>query len=866
MKIGFIPSARKRLTHSPQRRGNIEHRTLNSEHRTTLTPTLSHPMGEAEEAEGRRWVRGKGRGSAQTNTCCFIITILFLAMSAGAADKLQADLTPLVLRARNDAPIPIEVRFKWSGTRILEGRLQLELHDGNRVLERYRSGDLALTGGEQTFHMLLPPSLAPFSDSQVEAQMKFITAKETFDLDSSSVFLPTASQRSLVMGWCNPRFAAAGQVSDLEQSLVFERFAPMSSEWARGSILTSLLRLAPEDLPTQPLAYTSYDVMVLTSEAFAEAREGQLKALLRWVKAGGSVCVFAGGGLQPHHLSFLNQLADSFTDGPAFQSGSDGNLLPGQKKISCLYSGVGRSVVVIGNIGTDLPLTSPDWRHAAAFLWKFREQEMNAITQRGHWGTDTDESTNEPQATIDDYASQAQTFQRRIQRSRTSITIEAMDKALTLSDDEKDKVKAALRELDAAMRQIRNVAPAERRNKLLAAREAFDAKLKEILTSDQYNKFRAGYPNRFLARPAPRPQIINNPGVLMASPYESHASLLGAELLGPLMPRTVRLIPFPALLGILGLFLLVIGPADYFVLGWIRRRRYTWILFPATSIGFTLATVLMANHYLGLRDQRRSLIVVDMGNDGTALRWNQYELVFAARDKQAVTDLKDALWTPLNSGGMPYIVGNPRYGYARGYRDTDSETGPPWYEGVLPAHFQTSETLHQWQPKLNRIFSFEAPPAPLLANWREIEGAWPNLQNIRAKLSKTKPFTGDLCVISNSGDVSFDSGAVLRRPQAPAYPDGIAIDPATGQPYVRNYVGGFPGSDPNAILPSAILSQLCLGQSDGLLSLVSQISPAGGRGFEDVSALDPEAGDSALVIVTKVGDDIVVYRRFFHGN
>ena len=145
--------------------------------------------------------------------------------------------------------------------------------------------------------------------------------------------------------------------------------------------------------------------------------------------------------------------------------------------------------------------------------------------------------------------------------------------------------------------------------------------------------------------------------------YSVQPTSLGAELMNLLMPRTVRLIPFSALLGLLGLFLLIIGPADYFVLGFLRRRRLTWVLFPATSIAFTVATVLMANHYLGLRDQRRSLIVVDLAQDGTALRWNRYELIFTARDKQSVTELKDALWAPLKvqsqMPGQAYVSARP---------------------------------------------------------------------------------------------------------------------------------------------------------------------------------------------------------------
>jgi hypothetical protein len=289
----------------------------------------------------------------------------------------------------------------------------------------------------------------------------------------------------------------------------------------------------------------------------------------------------------------------------------------------------------------------------------------------------------------------------------------------------------------------------------------------------------------------------------------------------------------------LGLFLLMIGPADYFVLGWLRRRRYTWILFPAMSIAFMIATVMMANYYLGKRDQRRSLIVVDMGKDGTALRWNRYELVFAARDKQAITELKDALWSPLyfNSMdiGMPYNPGagyNPAYGYNPNYSRRTAgpqrDTGPPWYEGALPVHFRTSESIHQWQPQLNRIFSFEPPPVRAIPNWSAIEQAWPNLEAIRAKLATSK-VDADVCAISGSSSRWANDGGMH-----------IVSDP--------------------------ILGELCHGNATGFLTLVSQVSPTGGGNFEDAQGIDAEAGDSALAIVTQTGDDIIVYRRFFHGK
>jgi hypothetical protein len=698
------------------------------------TFNIQHPTSNIQrKPKTKHWMFGVGCWMLDVLKLILAPLLVFqlLAPGALAADKLSVDLIPLGLRARNGAPITVEARFKWDSTRILEGRLEMEFLEGNRVLGRYRSGELALTGGEQKFRMLLPPTSAPFSDSQVQVQMRFVTAGNVIDVEPSSLFVPTASERSLVVGWCDASTAAGWQHSGIEQNLVFERFAPPSDNVSQRLLMTSVVRLDPEDLPAQPLAYTSFDVVVLTAEAFKQANERQLQALARWVKGGGSACVFVAGGLQPHHIWFLNQLAGSTADGPTFLSDNDGNLLPARKEILSLRSGLGRSVIVPEEIVADLNLNAPACRKAAAFLWKLRSTQAQAIVDSGHWELPANSST-------------------------------------------------------------------------------------------QINVFTRG-----------RQPVRNVPQFAEPLSYSVQPTSLGAELMNQLMPRTVRLIPFSALIGLLVLFLLMIGPVDYFVLGFLRRRRLTWVLFPATSIAFTVATVLMANHYLGLRDQRRSLIVVDLARDGTALRYNRYELIFAARDKQSVTELKDALWAPLDVRNMPGQIYSPyinpynrSYGYSA---DAGREAGPPLYDGVLPVHFQTSEAIRQWQPELNRIFSFEPPPVPTIPDWRAIEEAWPNLQNIRTKLSERKSFSGDLYAISSSNSITADSGS-------------------TG------------------ILPASILAALCVGDSRGLLSLVSQVSPGGGGNFEDMQAMDTETNDSVLAIVTRSGDDIVVYRRFFHGN
>jgi Spy/CpxP family protein refolding chaperone len=71
------------------------------------------------------------------------------------------------------------------------------------------------------------------------------------------------------------------------------------------------------------------------------------------------------------------------------------------------------------------------------------------------------------------------------------ITIEQIDKAVTLTDAEKPKVKVELEAYTKAMTEARAADQSERRTKTTAAREAFSKKMKEILTADQYKKFEA---------------------------------------------------------------------------------------------------------------------------------------------------------------------------------------------------------------------------------------------------------------------------------------------------------------------------------------------------------------------------------------
>src|SRR2546429_987 len=77
-------------------------------------------------------------------------------------------------------------------------------------------------------------------------------------------------------------------------------------------------------------------------------------------------------------------------------------------------------------------------------------------------------------------------------------------------------------------------------------------------------------------------------GIVAGIQGEQFTELTARDLVPSLMPKHVRLVPTGIIVVMFVLFLLAIGPLDYFGLGWLKRRSYTWFTFPAATIGFTV--------------------------------------------------------------------------------------------------------------------------------------------------------------------------------------------------------------------------------------------------------------------------------------
>jgi len=345
--------------------------------------------------------------------------------------------------------------------------------------------------------------------------------------------------------------------------------------------------------------------------------------------------------------------------------------------------------------------------------------------------------------------------------------------------------------------------------------------------------------------PAAPPAIVMRPRPLNAA----------VELSSSLSPKAVRLMPFWLLVVILVAFLIAIGPVDYFVLGFLKRRKLTWVTFPAMAVAATVVIMQLSEHYMGGIDYRTRLTIVDLGQDNTVLRETCCEGVFTARQKIVSTELHNALFGPLTD---PYRTAY----YRPGMRGLDNT---PVFTGRIPGGFVVSQRAEQWALRCNRITSLAptdkstAPPAPgstvgkpLALNWSSI--TWsdltPRARSVRSKLIGEKEFpgfVGSIFVLNR-----YDMRSLYSR-----LPDSN-----------RTYHDSEgPVEPPGGILPGGILREMSVRPQVGLFSIVSQISPNGAANAEDLSLLDPtDANQALLVVIVPKGDDFIAYRRLYYGD
>ena len=168
-------------------------------------------------------------------------------------------------------------------------------------------------------------------------------------------------------------------------------------------------------------------------------------------------------------------------------------------------------------------------------------------------------------------------------------------------------------------------------------------------------------------------------------------------------PEHVEVVPIRIILAVFIVFILMIGPGEWYLLGWLRARRFTWLVFPALAILCTWTMAWISRLYLGSNDVRQHLEIVDVGPGGTTLRRSSFELLFTGATRIVHDETHDALRSALAEW--------------RSSRSPSGNTGTDRvveYHGSLPGHYTVTRTVAQWTPALMRETALSAPPLP----WR----------------------------------------------------------------------------------------------------------------------------------------------------
>lgn len=708
--------------------------------------------------------RAGGIAPAYSVVHCVLLLLLVLpcssmAQSGGGDAKLKGRVFSTTVRKRNAGPVTVIVQFDYSGSKLVEGVIDLALmppnaQPGALPLYSYIGPEVALTTGTQSFRVMLP-SMPQTADGQVMARLTLRTKEGPLDLGVSQISAPDLWTRTFVMAVVEPMAGANPDKGLMQtaQSLRFERFDPDKGNPNVRRVGTAASYMPVEETPQHPLAWCSYDLVVLPGPALALMRERQLDALRRWVEGGGSLCVGIDSGLKDYHRKFLNGLAAGA--GPVVVDKPDGGLAPapGVRDYAMLRPGVGRAVVLLNPPGPEKDGELREWREIAAFAWRVRKEHLAGA-------------------------------------------------------------------LDTGLLPL---------------------------------------------RPPPQPSVANRPS------WEERPTIGGLGPVTPdslqpfitsMLPQTTRLVPFKLVICLLAAFLLIVGPVDYYLLGWMKKRRFTWVTLPLACVGFTVLMVLLANYYMGRNDYHSALTIIDVGADNRPVRRSRIEIAFSGSTTRVRQPVESALFTAVSKPEMLAC------------------------QGRVPAAYEVHQFLRQWEPQANRTMTFDVPTLAHRVNWaafvpQEYESATrTDLGLVRARAELSNKLGGEATVICGGEVMGHSYESLLLTVGSYYYDVGLGgrreLHPITGPGRPVRVAGGIVGQ---TIAPGLSAYEIYARQqahgplpysqpprawSNGLFDFASRLSPSNSPVFEDLLLADPSDSDEWIVcVVFKVSDGYVVYRKVY---
>jgi len=329
-----------------------------------------------------------------------------------------------------------------------------------------------------------------------------------------------------------------------------------------------------------------------------------------------------------------------------------------------------------------------------------------------------------------------------------------------------------------------------------------------------------------------RPTTAAPPQVYPSSSGISSMMSLDDPLTRLLWPEHVEVVPIRVILAVFIIFILMIGPGEWFLLGWLRARRFTWLVFPALAILCTVMMAWISRLYLGSSDVRQRLEIIDVGPGGLTLRRCTFEMLFTGSTRIIGDEVRDALRCAL-----------PEWRIRQAYAADNAPRRVAEYHGGLPGHYTFTQTVAQWSPSLLRETALSATPLP----WSL------DLDAIRTP--------GDVEPIAQKwiAAVADHAAVALLRPKV-----GVAQwgdQEVLGAFQALNALSFYRQNHSSTFMPEGINVHPRQGQ----FALFSRMSPAAGATYDDVPILDSSDPDEfAVICLQRRNGTWWMVRRLFH--
>jgi hypothetical protein len=325
-----------------------------------------------------------------------------------------------------------------------------------------------------------------------------------------------------------------------------------------------------------------------------------------------------------------------------------------------------------------------------------------------------------------------------------------------------------------------------------------------------------------------------------------------------LLPSDVEMVPTWIIGMILMGYVVAIGPGDYFLLGWLRMRKYTWVMFPLITGVFTFLTIVVANAFMGSDDTGGKLVITDLADNGIPVRQTTLETLYYSAQANVKNEHKGELvvLSEDNFSGLDYR--NP-YGQQQHVQDA-----PLSYSGHFPQNFNVSHRVQQWSPVSLRTLSLEPQESHVPAiDWNDVSLLTTAEGNVRLREELSL----------HSKTLEQESGTVVKC-YAVVYHEEQVVNLLEYLPPLAdrqiNYYGPYGNPRPyyhdqstavQAMIGSIPTVKL---SSENIFNVVSQIAPHGAGSLEDLAFLDnSDPAQWALVVVINQGDDFSVFRKLY---